>query len=513
MEISRRLLTKNTADCNVSRNKKKLLRFLFIAIILFFQSKTVSAFYPGDPSDSIITILIKNTSNSNIVISYKDIFNDHKVLYENNKNDTIRLTSNNFIPLKIKYADKNVMFPLLRGDSLEISSSKKNDWVWRNINSTKKEFDTLFFKFCNKKLQNEYNQYQKLFFNSQMPVDSSKKFFVVKDTVDKVKYSNELYKISYDIYKKHLFLLDSLQKDDKISDPFISVYGSVITSKFINDLITCYEKTKSERFFKILINHEDIFKKEFLVYDVGEYKDMLYRYLQSIIAKGRFHKLGKNAITINYRVAFDSANQYFKNELLDFIQFICLKNIREQFSFNEYYKYLQKFDQHVKDKVYLRYLNENYINTNNVNSNGDDLRTINSTRDLSLPSLLKTSKGKILYIDIWASWCAPCRAVMSDAKKLQAEFSSKTITYIYLSVDENYSNWKNAAVKDIPTDYPFSYLLINPKQSSFLKQMNVTSLPRYIIFDKQGKMINNNAPGPDTKEIRTILEGMMNDFK
>lgn len=291
------------------------------------------------------------------------------------------------------------------------------------------------------------------------------------------------------------------------------MYSAVVTSVFANDVITCYEKTKSEKYVKMLVNNSKLFKKEYLQYDAGEYKDMLNRYLEAVIAKGKYHKIGKNTITVNYQKVFDSAALYFQNELLDYIQFICLKHIKEQSSSDEFQKYFSKFHEHTNNVIYVRYFNENYLNEKYAGSNGDYVRAANTPDNKSFSSLLQAHKGKILYIDIWASWCAPCRAVMEDAKKLQSEFSADAVNYIYLSIDENLSAWRNAASNDISAGYPFSYLFINPKQSVFLKQIKLSSIPRYIIIDKEGKVVNYNAPGPDTKEIRVILKEMINNTK
>lgn len=467
----------------------------------------------SNDSNAII-IVIHNKAASALSLSYQNAFSDDTLIYQQNQastgqRDTIKLSNIHFLPLRISYGSKNVMFPLLSGDSLKLSSIEKDGWTWQNPNSSKKQFDTLFLKFSNQIFHKEVQQYQAAFFNGQSPPDSLKNAFITEEPINKVEYTNNLYKASSVLYHKEMHLIDSLHRHNELSSSFVNVYGAVITAKFADDVISCYEKTKSTEYLEKLVDNSEIFKTEFLLYDAGAYKTMLNHYLEAIISKGEYHKVGKNSISINYETAFDSSNHYLSGGLLDYIQFICLKHIKEQSSTDRFQNYLIKFPRSTKNDTYIRYFTDNYPDLSSINAKGDYIRAMQKEDNQPFSSLLLAGKGKIMYLDIWASWCAPCRAVMNDAKQLQTEFGSDILHYSYLSIDENLSDWRSAASIDIPSGYPFSYVILNPKESPFLRQVKLSSIPRYILFDKQGKIINDNAPGPDTKEIREILKKIM----
>jgi hypothetical protein len=75
---------------------------------------------------------------------------------------------------------------------------------------------------------------------------------------------------------------------------------------------------------------------------------------------------------------------------------------------------------------------------------------------------------------------------------------------VYLSLDEKFSNWEKAVGEEgLVND---SYILLNQKEASLLKEINLKMIPRYLLYEKDGKLVNINAPGPDSEEIRSFLD-------
>jgi thiol-disulfide isomerase/thioredoxin len=119
-----------------------------------------------------------------------------------------------------------------------------------------------------------------------------------------------------------------------------------------------------------------------------------------------------------------------------------------------------------------------------------------------------TSKNKLTYVDFWASWCAPCRAEMPDSKKLRDEYASKGVNFVYISTDENAADWDKAN-KKIGLPDNMSFLLPNPSENPLKKQFKITAIPRYMLIDKNGKVIDDDAPRPSDKEIRGVLDELL----
>ena len=118
------------------------------------------------------------------------------------------------------------------------------------------------------------------------------------------------------------------------------------------------------------------------------------------------------------------------------------------------------------------------------------------------------SGGKIKYLDFWASWCGACRLEIPNAKKLKADYAMKGIDFVYISMDENGGAWAKASKKeDLPE--ADSYILPNPKKSVIAKQFKISSIPRYVVIGKGGKVINADAPRPSDPKIRKLFDELL----
>lgn len=110
-------------------------------------------------------------------------------------------------------------------------------------------------------------------------------------------------------------------------------------------------------------------------------------------------------------------------------------------------------------------------------------------------SIIKSMSNRITYIDFWASWCGPCRTEMPFSKKLRDEYSKKGINFVYISIDENANNWARVS-KEMKLLDRDSYLFFDFKNAVTPREYNISSIPRYMVIAKNGKVISTDAPRP-----------------
>jgi thiol-disulfide isomerase/thioredoxin len=113
-------------------------------------------------------------------------------------------------------------------------------------------------------------------------------------------------------------------------------------------------------------------------------------------------------------------------------------------------------------------------------------------------------RGKYIYIDMWATWCAPCRREMPYLKALEEKFKDADIVFLGLSTDSDKAKWQ-AMVKE--GELTGVQLYLGP-QSAFQKAYQIDGIPRFILLDKVGKIIDNNMSRPSQDATAAALEAL-----
>ena len=118
---------------------------------------------------------------------------------------------------------------------------------------------------------------------------------------------------------------------------------------------------------------------------------------------------------------------------------------------------------------------------------------------------LEDFKGKFVYIDVWATWCAPCKAEIPHLKTLENEFHGKNIEFVSISVDKPnaYETWK----KMVETENLKGVQLFadNNFDSDFIAEYGINSIPRFILLDPKGNIVDSNADRPSNPKLKELL--------
>ena len=122
---------------------------------------------------------------------------------------------------------------------------------------------------------------------------------------------------------------------------------------------------------------------------------------------------------------------------------------------------------------------------------------------------LESLKGKYVYIDVWATWCGPCRAEIPSLKALEESMHGKNIEFVSISVDveKDHEKWQNF-VKEKSLGGTQLYADKN-WNSDFIKAFGINSIPRFILIDPTGKVIDADAMRPSNGKLKEQLEGLL----
>lgn len=120
---------------------------------------------------------------------------------------------------------------------------------------------------------------------------------------------------------------------------------------------------------------------------------------------------------------------------------------------------------------------------------------------------LEDFKGKFVYIDIWATWCVPCKMQIPYLKKIEEEYHTKNIEFVTISIDKqkDKQKWKDLIIEEEMKG--IQLLADNDYNSNFIKSYNIKSIPRFIFLDPKGNIISQSAPRPfDMEKLKDFFD-------
>jgi thiol-disulfide isomerase/thioredoxin len=160
---------------------------------------------------------------------------------------------------------------------------------------------------------------------------------------------------------------------------------------------------------------------------------------------------------------------------------------------------LRSFHAQYPSSVYNKTLDEQFEDWNALSA-GKPARDFTATHADGKSFKLSDLKGKVVYIDIWATWCGPCRAEFPYTKDIKKHYQkNKDIVFLYVSVDEDKESWLKY-LKDNPD---FEGVQVNDPgnfDSAIAKAYKVSGIPRYMIIDRGGKIFSTDANRPSGGE-------------
>jgi len=127
---------------------------------------------------------------------------------------------------------------------------------------------------------------------------------------------------------------------------------------------------------------------------------------------------------------------------------------------------------------------------------------------------LDSFKGKFVYIDVWATWCGPCIRQIPFLKTLEKEYHGKNIEFVSISTDEarrSGGSWKAAEKKwrdFVKTKQLTGVQLWAAEDVTFQQEYQISGIPRFILIDPKGNIVNANAPRPSEPRLKELFTSL-----
>lgn len=115
-------------------------------------------------------------------------------------------------------------------------------------------------------------------------------------------------------------------------------------------------------------------------------------------------------------------------------------------------------------------------------------------------------KGKCVFIDVWATWCGPCKKEAPHFERLAEKFSGKEIYFVGLSCDKNREAWVNAVKAGASKGVQ---LYLEPG-NTFMDDYEISGIPRFILLDKECRIVSAKAPAPSDPKLEQMIEQLLN---
>lgn len=406
--------------------------------------------------DTLTTFDIKNNS-FNIEIKDELPLDQYRIVFDNAFPVLVTIASNDSVFTAIQYYNNNVVtkYSGTRLAENQYTSEDRNNWNQvlyylqenKNIDNPEK-----FFKVLYSEWQNEFekaNQFK-----------TSDNFIPKKDFIERVK---KLVSIKYLNY--------------------VNTYLDSRKAMFPN------EKT-------IIPSEINTIKSKITLDDQSLISDESYlTYLKYEVCKNDNRDIDTKIKEIENISKLKTSS--FKNRLL----FSYLKvNLEEATSSTERNELISN---------YSKFITDNRLKTNLLNQfkiferlgKGNEARTVQVKTLDGKSILLSDFKGKIMVIDVWATWCGPCKYESPFFEKLAIKYKKENIVFLGLSSDQNEEKWFIDAKNKSKT---VTHLLLE-NSVLFSKDYNVKSIPRFILIDSEGKIYNANMPRPSQDSFEMIL--------
>lgn len=309
------------------------------------------------------------------------------------------------------------------------------------------------------------------------------------------KYKSDL----QDFYRRQRGFLDSCRMQMTLSDAYVERTNDLFDLRLYNNLCTALERNPES---EVPAGYLDSMRiPERLAGDPSYVSALVDKYISRAVPEPEKHF---DAVYAGIGKAPRKQRDYLTALMIGYYAEMQLPYYEEQLL-----ETIGKAEQSIRDTAYLAYIGraKEFYCKRDMPFPDDALqqtmlRTYDAEQQMTLAELLGQFEGQPLFIDFWASWCGGCIMDIQQSQAAKEYLAGAGVVYIYFSIDEDVDAWRKSADKyGVTTN---SYLSFDERNSPMSKFLEITTIPRYILLDKQHRIVSMDAPRPTPGDLQAL---------
>ncbi len=160
-------------------------------------------------------------------------------------------------------------------------------------------------------------------------------------------------------------------------------------------------------------------------------------------------------------------------------------------------------------------MNERYENLSKQKLNTASLYSNDNVQGMTdgeqiLRKILEPFRGKMVLIDVWGTWCSPCKAALAHSQEEYERLKPYDMVYVYLANGSSDESWKNVIKQyNVQGDNVVHYNLPHDQQQAVENFLKVKSFPSYRLIDTEGHLLDVNADPRNLDALERVIRQVL----